>query len=58
MQQTRGQLLDAGGIEVLGSWDILLNGQRWVEKPSDNGNGWYLGDTGDTDNLVMVISDR
>jgi hypothetical protein len=58
MQQTRGQLLEAGGVEVLGSWDILLNGQRWVEKPSDNGNGWYLGDIGDTDTLVMVISDK
>jgi hypothetical protein len=58
MQQTRGQLLEAGGIEIAGSWDIVLAGVRWVEKPSDNGNGWYLGDTGDTDNLVMVISDR
>jgi hypothetical protein len=58
MQQTRGQLLEAGGVEVLGSWDILLNGQRWVEKPSDNGNGWYHGDIGDTDTLVMVISDK
>jgi hypothetical protein len=56
--KTRGQLLDEGGIEVLGSWDILVNGVRWVEMPSDNGNGWYLGDIGDTDTLVMVISDR
>ena len=56
--KTRGQLLDAGGIEVMGSWDIILGGVRWVEKPSDNGNGWYLGDTGNTDNLVMIISDK
>jgi hypothetical protein len=56
--KTRGQLLDAGGIEVMGSWDIILDGVRWVEKPSDNGNGWYHGDTGNTDNLVMIISDK
>jgi hypothetical protein len=42
----------------MGSWDIILDGVRWVEMPSDNGNGWYLGDTGDTDTLVMVISDK
>jgi hypothetical protein len=53
-QQTRGQLLEAGGVEVIGSWDIILAGQRWVEKPSENGNGWWLGDINDTDNLVMV----
>ncbi len=47
-----------GGIEVMGSWDIILDGVRWVEKPSDNGNGWYLGDNNNTDKLVMVISDK
>jgi|688.fasta_scaffold1758549_1 hypothetical protein len=57
-QQTRGQLLEAGGIEVSGSWDIILNNVRWVEKPSENGNGWYLGDASNTDNLVMIISDN
>jgi hypothetical protein len=54
--KTRGQLLDAGGIEVLDSWDIILDGKRWVEMSSDNGNGWYLGDI-HPDNLVMILSD-
>lgn len=52
--QTRGNLLDAGATAGEG-WDLHLNGQVWVEKPSENGNGWYLGDCSDTDNLVYVL---
>ncbi len=54
MTMTRGELLDKGGIEVSNSWDIILNGVRWVEKPSENGNGWYAGSSDNTDNLIYI----
>jgi hypothetical protein len=54
MTMTRGKLLDKGGIEVSNSWDIILDGVRWVEKPSENGNGWYAGSSDNTDNLIYI----
>jgi len=55
MTMTRGELLYKGGIEVSKpSWDIILNGVRWVEKPSENGNGWYAGSSDNTDNLIYI----
>jgi hypothetical protein len=53
---TRGSLLEKGAIAPKNAksiWDLELDGILYVEKPSDNGNGWYLGDCSDTDNLVM-----
>jgi hypothetical protein len=49
---TRGQLLDNGGFEVIGSWAIELDGVTYWPKESENGNGWYAGDCDDNDNLI------
>lgn len=52
---TRGKLLDNGGIEIVGSWGIKLNGNVYYPKESDDGNGWYAGDCNDNDNLIYEL---
>lgn len=49
---TRGELLDKGGFEVVGSWAIELDNKTYWPKPSENGNGWYAGDCDDNNNLI------
>jgi len=51
--KTRGNLLESGAQRGAGR-DLILDGQVWIEKPSDNGNGWYFGDIDDTDNLIYI----
>lgn len=53
---TRGQLLDRGAVvptNPVSIWDLELDGMVYRVRPSENGNGWYLGDCDDSDNLVM-----
>ena len=52
---TRGQLLDKGGFEVAGSWEIVYNNERYFPRESENGNGWYAGDCDDNDNLIYEV---
>jgi len=52
---TRGQLLDKGGFEVAGSWEIVYNNHRYFPRESENGNGWYAGDCDDNDNLIYEV---
>lgn len=52
---TRGKLLELGGVELLPSWGIKLDGNDYYPKESENGNGWYAGDCDDNDNLIYEI---
>ena len=58
METTLGSLLEKGGDLVVGIvWKVVMpDGAVWAEKPSDNGNGWYLGDCSDSDNLLFELA--
>lgn len=57
--KTRNELLDLGGKHLKDSWTIIMpDGTYWVEKPSENGNGWYAGDCSDTGNLIYIINNE
>ena len=53
--KTLGELLEKGGIFQGGIvWKVIMSdGTVWVEKPSDNGNGWYAGECYDSDYLLF-----
>lgn len=55
--KTRGQLKEIGAVDVPninGLWAMeCQDGTVWVERPSENGNGWFAGDCEDTDNLIF-----
>ena len=55
--KTRKTLIDEGAIIPANAsdvWELQLGDETWIPKPSDNGNGWYLGDF-ESDNLLYVM---
>ena len=53
--ETLKNLEEKGGVVRVGViWKVTMpDGTVWVEKPSENGNGWYLGDSSNSDNLLF-----
>ena len=53
--ETLKSLEEKGGVVKTGAvWRVVMpDGTVWQEKPSENGNGWYLGDCSNSDNLLF-----
>ena len=56
--ETLKALEEKGGIFQGGIvWKVTMpDGTVWVEKPSENGNGWYAGNCYDSDYLLFEKS--